>query len=92
MFTTCGLKESNHGQLLNPLEILFAVAIIGAALGIYFANVSIELIIEINGAVIGFFFVYLMPASMHFKCLYLPKKKPPVIVHQRNTEIFDTKN
>jgi hypothetical protein len=36
-----------------------------------------ENLIEINGAVIGFFFIYFIPGIMHFKCLYI-KKKPIV--------------
>lgn len=31
---------------------------------------GIDTLIEINGAVIGFFFIYFLPALLHVKCLY----------------------
>lgn len=44
--------------------------LIGITVGVYFGNVSINTLIQINGAVVGFFFIYLLPAVMHLKCLY----------------------
>jgi len=41
-------------------------------------EVSIDDIIDINGAVIGFFFIYFLPAVLHVKCLYFSKGKIPL--------------
>lgn len=59
---------------MNIPEIVFTTGVVGLCAGIYFAGVSIGVLIEINGAIIGFFFIYLLPALMHGKCLYLPER------------------
>ena len=41
---------------------------------VFFLKVTIGVLIEINGAIIGFFFIYLLPAVMHAKCLYFKKE------------------
>lgn len=41
-------------------------------------EVDINDIIDINGAVIGFFFIYLIPAVLHVKCLYFSKGKKKI--------------
>ena len=41
-------------------------------------KISISDIIDINGAVIGFFFIYLIPVILHIKCLYFSKGKKPL--------------
>jgi hypothetical protein len=60
--------------MFNLLEILFVVLVVLISSGVFFAKITIENLIEINGAVIGFFFIYFIPAVMHFKCLYITKK------------------
>ena len=55
--------------------------LIGITVGIFFGKVKISTLIEINGAILGFFFIYLLPAAMHFVCLYYPgRKKDRVII------------
>jgi len=51
---------------------------VGVCLTIGLLQVSITDIIDINGAVIGFFFIYFLPAGLHIKCLYFSKGKLPV--------------
>ena len=48
------------------------VCVIGVSMLVYFLKVSIANLIEINGAIIGFFVIYFLPGLMHAKCLYLP--------------------
>ena len=55
---------------MNIPEIILVICVVGVSMGVFFGNVSIESLIEINGAIIGFFFIYLLPAMMHAKCLY----------------------
>lgn len=38
-------------------------------------GIKIDTIIAINGAIIGFFNIYLFPAILHVKCLYFSKNK-----------------
>lgn len=38
-------------------------------------EVSIDIIIDINGAVLGFYFIYFLPSILHIKCSYFPKGK-----------------
>lgn len=38
-------------------------------------GVNIDIIIDINGAVLGFCFVYFLPSILHIKCLYFSKGK-----------------
>ena len=37
-------------------------------------RISLRSIIEFNGAVLGFFFIYFFPVAIHFKCVYMKKK------------------
>lgn len=64
---------------------------LGITIGVYFAQVSIDTIIEINGAVVGFFFIYFIPAAMHFKCLYFPTKIEAITLRPRQTELVEVK-
>ena len=50
---------------------------IGICLIIGVFKVSITDIININGSVIGFLFIYFMPALLHVKCMYFSKGKRP---------------
>ena len=59
-----------------------AFLVIAACFGIYMAGVSIDNLIEINGAVIGFFFIYFLPALLHVKCLYFCCNKDENMVRE----------
>lgn len=61
-------------------EFIFVFLIIALTLVIFFTAVPISVLIEINGAVVGFFFIYFIPAAMHFKCVYIDKKYDIMIV------------
>ena len=43
------------------------------AVGLF--QVDVNYLIDINGAVIAFFFLYLIPAVLHIKCLYFSRGK-----------------
>lgn len=40
---------------------------------LYSAKIKIETVIEINGSVIGFLYVSLIPIVVHLKCVYFTK-------------------
>ena len=48
---------------------------VGSCFLIGLFEVDINDIIDINGSVVGFFFIYLIPAVLHIKCLYFSKGK-----------------
>jgi len=54
------------------------VVIVGICLAVGLVQVNVSDIIDINGAVIGFFFIYLIPAILHLKCLYFSRGKRPL--------------
>lgn len=47
-------------------------------LSIRILNVPLKDIIDFNGAVVGFFFIYFIPAALHVKCMYYSKGKIPI--------------
>ena len=69
-----GLKES-HKKQINVPEGLFFLAVIGVCLAFSIFEISINVIIDLNGAILGFCFIYLLPALIHIKCSFFPKGK-----------------
>lgn len=67
---------------------------VGICFLVGFFRIDIDDIININGAVIGFFFIYLIPAVLHIKCLYFSKGKQPLLELTviTSTEHKDTEN
>ncbi len=51
---------------------------LGICFLIGFFRININDIIDINGGVVGFFFIYFIPAALHVKCLYFSKGKRPI--------------
>ena len=51
-------------------DIICVFVIITVCLLIKLTNVSITVIIELNGAIVSFFFIYLIPIGLHIKCIY----------------------
>jgi len=45
----------------------------GAATIVFISGVNFQLIIIVNGAVIGYLYVILIPIFMHFKCVWFAK-------------------
>ena len=50
---------------------MYTVILIGVCLTVSLSNIEIGDIILLNGAVIGFFFIYLLPSITHIQCLYI---------------------
>jgi hypothetical protein len=68
------LKESGKRQI-NIWEGISFVLIIGICLTFSVFQINIDIIININGAILGFCFIYLLPSLLHIKCAYFPKGK-----------------
>lgn len=59
-------------------EIVYFIFVIGVCFIIGYFKINVNDIISINGAVIGFFFIYFLPAILHLKCVYFSKGKKPI--------------
>ena len=68
------LPESPRKDVNAP-EVIYFVLAVGGALVIGLLGYSIDKLIDINGAVIGFFFIYFFPVVLHVKCMYFSKGK-----------------
>jgi hypothetical protein len=51
------------------------VGVIGICFGISVLKIGLDTIIDVNGSVIGFFFIYLIPVAIHFRCKYMKQDK-----------------
>lgn len=69
-----GLRESAV-RIVNLPELIYIVVMIIICLCLSALRVNIDIIIDINGAVLGFCFVYFLPSFLHIKCLYFAKGK-----------------
>jgi hypothetical protein len=56
-------------------EIIYALIFVGVCLAIRLVKVNINEIVDLNGSVIGFFFIYFLPSILHIRCLYFAKNK-----------------
>lgn len=77
IFAVIGVEESHAGKVSIP-EVIYIVLAVGVCFLMGILDVSITDIIDINGAVVGFFFIYLLPAMLHLKCMYFSKGKLPL--------------
>jgi hypothetical protein len=91
MFSVLGLEESERGKVTYP-EIIYFLAYGAICFVVAYFKISISSIIDINGAVIGFFFIYLIPAVLHIKCLYFSKGKRPVPLLLLDSEGSDNRS
>jgi hypothetical protein len=81
-FSIFRIRESEVGKV-NRFEVIYIVAVLGFALGMALLRISLREIIELNGAVLGFFFIYFFPVLIHFKCCYM---KPHGLLEERKEE------
>ena len=72
-----GVRESGR-RAINIWEIVYIVFLLGLCILLAAIRVNIDVIIIINGAVLGFVFVYLLPVMIHVRCLYFPQGKRPL--------------
>lgn len=49
------------------------------ALVVFLSNVYVEVTISINGAVVSYIYVLLIPIIIHFKCVYFDKSSGTII-------------
>lgn len=67
-------------------ESVYTVVLLAICLTVSLTGVDIGDIIEINGAVVGFFFIYFLPLITHIKCLYVPYKvNSPIAITASNS-------
>ena len=64
-----GWTESAHGEV-KATEVAYYCAIMSLVLLCGVARLPLNTIISLNGAVLSFIFIYVLPCAMHVKCLY----------------------
>ena len=72
LFNTFKWQQSAEGECPSNGEIIYAGCVVGFVMGLTFMQVDIHKIMNINGALMGFNFIYGLPALMHVKCWYFP--------------------
>ena len=81
-----------HTTLLREVVFLSAVVVICTLLNI--SQLDIQVIIDLNGAVLSFCFIYLIPILLQVKCMYFAKGKrkvPEEDDHQPHQELVEEK-
>jgi hypothetical protein len=76
-----GLKESEPRRINLP-ELIYIVLLVVVCLVLAIERVNIDVIIDINGAVLGFCFVYFLPSCLHIKCVYFSRGKRIMTAYQ----------
>lgn len=80
-FSMFGIKESEPRKINLP-ELLYIVILVVLCLVLAIERVNIDVIIDINGAVLGFCFVYFLPSCLHIKCVYFSRGKRIMTAYQ----------
>ena len=63
------------------------------SLGITLTGITVEIIIDINGAIVSFFFIYVIPISLHLKCVYFtPGNRKSQELHEEVEKPADAGN
>jgi sodium-coupled neutral amino acid transporter 9 len=55
---------------VNFKEVVYVAATIFISLVIRLTEIKASIIIELNGSIVSFFFLYLIPIGLHLKCVY----------------------
>jgi hypothetical protein len=50
--------------------VVYVAATIFISLIIRLTKIKAEILIEINGSIVSFFFIYVIPIGLHLKCVY----------------------
>lgn len=59
-------------------EVIYAGIVILICLIVKLTSISAETLIELNGSVISFIFIVIIPVGIHVKCVYFtPRNKKP---------------
>ena len=76
------MEESDD---ISVNETIYVSVTILLGLVIKLTDISVDVIIEINGGIISFFFIYVVPIGLHLKCRYFSGAK-----HQKwEEEVMD---
>jgi hypothetical protein len=68
--------------------MLYIFLVLASALGVYLADVHLDTMVEINGAVFGYCNSILLPIIMHLKCIYYDKSSGSIgNDHEHNAQI-----
>jgi len=51
-------------------EVVYIVVVVGLSLAIFESGVNFQMMYAVNGSVIAFFYVIVIPIWLHFKCVW----------------------
>lgn len=77
LFNVLKIEES-QSTTINYKEIIYVSCFIIICVVISILRISMRELIDINGAFLGFVFIYLIPSLLHIKCMYFSKGKVPL--------------
>ena len=74
-----------EGDQLTPPETAIYFFTFILCLGIWVSKIKITTLVELNGSVIGFLYIFLIPIAVHIKCVYFTKhdENGTIIVERR---------
>ena len=72
-FEICGIEQREE---IETHEVIFIGVYYVIIYAIYALNIPIAAIIEIEGALINFLLVWVMPMIIHIRCVYFNKHHP----------------
>ncbi len=55
---------------ISLLEVVYILICIMGSYLVYVSGVRLDVMISINGAVVGFFYVFMIPIWIHFRCVF----------------------
>lgn len=69
---------------MNYKDWIYIGVVVLICFGVKISGMSLETILALNGTIFGFFFIYLLPISLHVKCVFfstpLPSTSHPAIL------------
>jgi hypothetical protein len=57
-------------------DVAYIATIVLVCIGVKFSNVSLTTILTINGTILGFACIYVLPIGLHVKCIFFTQPSP----------------
>lgn len=61
------------GEKILHHEIIYIFVIVSFAVMVYALGINLQTIFVINGTIIGYLYVFVVPIWMHFKCVWVDR-------------------
>lgn len=64
------MLKIDYGNRIDWKEIIYITCIVLASYIVYLLNIHLDVMIDLNGAIIGFAYVIIIPISIHLACVF----------------------